>query len=1552
MPELRAGAKACSAAPAIECLFLGIQLNSETSKATHPRCDEDETVQSDIRESNAGAKRWPAGVVGFSSSSLIDCDFRIVIHFVGRMMKSPGKPGKRARHRGGRRTMITNYPTLLAALRKLASSNEDGFEGLVRDCLALMCKRTIRLKKSGPQGGSDMVADKDVLLPHIQVEAKRFGLNTKLPLDELKAKLGEVMDDDLSIDVWALALSREMKEPDWSQLESIAAKKGVSLLCLDWRDAPGTLPPLAVVCASAPEICEARLDMDVSLDLANIAAHQGFDALRDEIVRKLNAPEAGWDIAAMSARDWLEETLSSKQKARKRLHSDAKVLGDAIFVRRPKVEAALTNWQQTEPTKLAAILGDEGRGKTWATLHWCEEQSKREAAPMCLVVSAKDVAPGEAHEVIAQVLHGVMPLANIGVLGRRVRRWLTADPKSTGRRVLLIVDGLNERWDFAWSKFAEAFTADELGGRVSVLLTSRRVYWQDDLMGLKSLDPEPVVIDVPEFSDAERDDLLVQHGIDKKSLREKLLDLMRIPRFASLAIALRDKLEHIEDLSIARLVLEDWRARLARTDTLKVDDEGLLAFVAKLGEEVRADNTFTISAKAITERLGADSGEGKDYYRGTIDELVSGLWLEKTGKPHQYKVNDALLPYAIGLDLGLRLENAADGSAASNIIADYEEQLNGADYGARILRAATTIALIRNKTKPEAKRALVNAWLEAKNFSPQDFQELWPIVTCDPDLFFELADKHFIDQPVRREHGEVLIKALANASRWANVRTLLIKRLPNWVAGVGQDPVAWHFGQSKPEDERIKRTADNRALWLEAEKNYPRKLSAQLVERKRDHRAEAAFSILSFVKRAPFIEVLLLWVLARSIMGFEVGYEALNWICRRNREDDAELVAALKAEIATLRSFDNAVANRVADGLERAMALPGVVAPTVAPKGPPDRLSMAGNGELVWSKGTRPPDMEAPTLVAHLSKFAANPDAWPSEADEKMLREWVSASIASKEMGNDELGPAVPIAVSRWAPKEGAALTREALSAAIKAGNPPDRLERYLLIFGDDERAALAELATKELEASTNERDAKNKKYLQRNAAVIGLIGRSAAEQIAAIANLDEFSFSQSVAQLMAPLGADDFRQVLKHIDGGTLNQKLGWLSYLNIVDLPDVLPPEAMKLVALTKHDNEAVRGQAIVAISATNDSTLGKAFVASAWSYQPGQKREEAIFGTYLLAIHGVDEPFEAIRARIVPQGLAYLIKRRGLRAEELNILLEETKAAFAQELSGKVGGRSYGHHFAASKVWDQLVEMDDGSLIELTRALAKKHLIGFFDYLPLEDVLAAIMRKKPEAGAQIWQEVRTRQRSSNMASGEVTLMPFTMGEHEALVALRKGLLSEAKSDADINVLVRAAIDGKHEAWLVDECRKLLAGNVEEIAAAITIASFLDMTNATEALWTDIRKLELSGWLAEVRSIAGNRISRTLWARHWFDVFVKEKDPDIAYGYLALFVDCAGRRAFNYARTCVNDAHHSDIEERWRVHLDATADARRQMVKKNADERGRVLYATAKVDWIAPWY
>ena len=179
-------------------------------------------------------------------------------------------------------TSSTQFEPILAALRVMDDTGPSGFEGLVRDALEVLCGHKLYLVKSGAQKGKDIAGDPSASAPRIAIESKRFRGTTHLALDEMKQKLQEACETD-DLDTWGIALSKEMVEPDWSEVRQIAEKHGVVPVVLDWRDANGSLPVLAAIVANARGTVESRLTGIPAGLIDKVIAHPQYDATLQDL---------------------------------------------------------------------------------------------------------------------------------------------------------------------------------------------------------------------------------------------------------------------------------------------------------------------------------------------------------------------------------------------------------------------------------------------------------------------------------------------------------------------------------------------------------------------------------------------------------------------------------------------------------------------------------------------------------------------------------------------------------------------------------------------------------------------------------------------------------------------------------------------------------------------------------------------------------------------------------------------------------------------------------------------------------------------------------------------------------------------------------------------------------------------------------------------------------------------------------------------------------------------------------------------------------------------
>ena len=180
---------------------------------------------------------------------------------------------------------------LHAAIMGLDHSGSNGFEGLVADLLSAVTGTPFTTQKSGSQHGTDALASTF----RIGVEGKRYGESTRLPLDALKAKLIDAATSQPDLELWILATTRSIDPNDKRSLDDLGDSHGVATLVISWDVGAFLIPPLALLCAMAPQAALAHFQNDpqVARDLAGIAAEQGFDWQSQQLRDQLNRADIG-----------------------------------------------------------------------------------------------------------------------------------------------------------------------------------------------------------------------------------------------------------------------------------------------------------------------------------------------------------------------------------------------------------------------------------------------------------------------------------------------------------------------------------------------------------------------------------------------------------------------------------------------------------------------------------------------------------------------------------------------------------------------------------------------------------------------------------------------------------------------------------------------------------------------------------------------------------------------------------------------------------------------------------------------------------------------------------------------------------------------------------------------------------------------------------------------------------------------------------------------------------------------------------------------------------
>ncbi|MCW0236330.1 MAG: hypothetical protein OJJ21_22220 [Ferrovibrio sp.] len=1466
---------------------------------------------------------------------------------------------------------MSNFEPLLTALRNKKAQSSSGFEGLLRDLLKAISGRDFMLSKGGEQGGTDGRTPFDLSKTCIAFEAKRFGANSKLQFDEVEAKLVEAIRTKPEMDVWILVISKEMKEQDWTRLRAYAEQHGVTAICLDWRTGPGNLPLLAALCAAANHVSTAHLPKNVGASLKQAAKHPEFAGTVDNLRQLLVSPEVGFPIAREATYKWIRKVVSSRSDARFHLRSDADIRGPGVnYVVRKGPNEAMNNWLNSSDVGPAVVIGDGGRGKTWATLSWSLNTFSAADGPMFVILPARDANPNLDPELlIATAINRATTEISIDRLVQRVRRWGALIDRP---RFALLIDDLNQAWSTDWDALVRKFQQEPWRDSVRLLLTSRTQYWRDDIQSLKGASHKPFSeITVLDFDKPELTEFLRLNGTTLEEIPRGLHKIVHVPRLAKLALTLQSRFRDSEDITATHLVLEDWRSRIdERGSAIRLTDEKLLDVIAELGREALPDTKFSITQSRLAAILGKESGRDSDYYQSTISEIVEGHWLKASDLPHSYKINEDLLPYAIGLDLAKQVESLTDPLAIQEIIAEYNEHLRGDGLGVAILRAATAMTFIQRRATREARSILLKAWLESQNFGTGDFSEFWPLIAIGPEVVIDYAEGLWLSDPYHYHEKEVLCKGLANATKWQPVLQLLAKRMPRWCGTFQFDRFHEKHSSIPYSEERASYTRQHLDAWKAAETQYGRPLAQNLWECMATQGITSALTILSYVPRLPFIDTILTILLSRSVMGEDQFVKELEWVLRINEFDHDELEAALMGELRNLVGLKNVTGNTMATFLGRAIGTPQAAA--LAPGFPPlkfsyraqdERRGFVRNGTTIEWRHRGPVDQKyvagtqwlnalsyyGPHLTLHLSRKASSAL--------KTLTEMLAPEMVDSKLNSGSL---MLSGLARWAPEKCASLMKELyLSAARDPMEMPkwlmDALPGCFLFFDDGYKASLLRIVRRKLKEPPLDDEKQENRRLWRlhTLSIAAMRGKPAREQIAELFSyLPRLLLDKNIVDSLSdPTTADvDFVFNQWIANGDVITQRLG-LNYLNNVKLPE-LPESAKLALELIKSPDKNLRGDAMEFIWRSDDQRLGEAVALSDWSFEVGQESTEAIGGTLLICKFGKKLRFEDAVKRIHRPAIGKLVEKRGLLPSEVQAFRDELWSLI--DLMGKTRTYTvnYGNDFKAEKAMKLALSMNECELIYKLRDAAQAGLVfGLFDSFPLVRFIRAAFELDVVAAVDIWRAVQKTHRRHSMRAGDLDAVIFDAPLNDAVDAVWREVVGEANTDKDLFTRITNLLLNGQEAWIASFAYgELLQKNPAHIARGITVAGFLHNTPVAQALWSIIDAVPLEGWLDHIREKAKRTFIRNSDGCHWLTEFLATEDPEKAYGYFQLFHDLLDDRFIVWARPLIAAAK-PDLSEDWLFHIDATEVVRRDRRKTVLSERDSALFYTPVSRELAPW-
>lgn len=779
---------------------------------------------------------------------------------------------------------MMNHTPLSVYLRRIDASGPLGFEGLIAQLLEKLTGLNFRLAKAGYQAGRDL-GSRDWEANVITVEAKKYG-TTALKERELIGEVSQANWETPDLDLWVLATSREVDTLLVERLTRACQERGFEFLHLS-TDEGGT-GTLDTLCAIDPELVLQYLRkhtspderQDIQHQLEGIKGSKQFNEQSTRLRRQLLSPFTGFASWARHQRILFLKHLQSEEESRVAFGQILNVADDDVrFVHRYDAWREYDSWlaawgQKRQPL---VVLGDAGHGKTWSVAAWLKERTENQEdfSPVLFVPSFDAVSQSELREIILKRMSGYHNMLSKEQAESRLNRWLTGAPRSNSPLLIAVLDGINEKGSPRdWLALFEEAALGMMRSRIGIIVTCRTGFWERNFADLA---PSVHTYTQGPFSERELVDALAFHNLSHTDISGDLFPLIRNPRYFDLMVRHREKMAQSGDITVARLIYEDWRDRVRRKRNLSdLPHQDFQNLIRDLSAQ-HLNRVQGMRDREIGELLpvGVDAND-------ILSELKTGGILVEVGS--RFRVDSAYLVYGFGLLLVDELETAwAKKQSQQDLreaLADTLEPHEDMDLKAEICAFAALHAL-RVQATLEIRVVLLEAWIRNRNAPDSAERDFIAYIPLDPRAYFELAEECWQAHVDNRWVQELLLKGFLRWSENADIQRSLESITEKWLGFVHPHGFSYQRGKD-----------GSRALQIheEIERRIGQPLTPgplafagyQLTVIEDDgllRLGNFALALISHLSRKRFFRALVTGIVAEAVMGFWATRDNLyQWI--------------------------------------------------------------------------------------------------------------------------------------------------------------------------------------------------------------------------------------------------------------------------------------------------------------------------------------------------------------------------------------------------------------------------------------------------------------------------------------------------------------------------------------------------------------------------------------------------------------------------------------------------------------------------------------------------
>jgi hypothetical protein len=999
---------------------------------------------------------------------------------------------------------------------------------------------------------------------------------------------------------------------------------------------------------------------------------QGTDAETIRAVMQdvlVNKAQPDYEIWRAELNNYFSNSLKSKQASLTAFKQVIDIQNQNVnFIKRLELSDRLDNWYSVwkNEHKIFMLTGEEGDGKTWGVAYWLEQKiQKTPGFPPVLFLPSSSKINREAVEIVSELIAQILD-RTIEVSKNNVKYWLDQQVEQQPTLVL-ILDGINEHHKFPlWLDLINTFSDSPWKDQVAVIVTCRQEYWQSN--SPRYLQPEEY--NLASYNEVELTEALRANDLNYSEISKNLIPLISKPRYFDLMVRYREKISASGDITVQRLIYEDWKDRYDRKTSISLSDDdfqGLIRELAVKHVKIINENIDRLNTRKIS-KLEIDSIIPSMNDKLEVFNEIKSSGIIKGGRG-LFKVDKNFLVHGFGLLLVEELVQTIElgDVELEEIASQWLEPHAAMDIKGLICQAASLISLNDTAIPLRVKITLLDVWVSSQNPSEDTEKDFIAYLPLAPEAYIELAEIVWSAEINNSWAQELLMSAFKhwlNNNRFIAVLNPAIERWLGFVHRFGFVTYRRNRQEDDLRDEINKRVGQELQLGAFSFHGY------QLTAIEDDgllRLGRVALGLISLLPKPDYIRAISIGCLSEALIDYPSKYDLFQWVILTSKEP---IWNEIETEVIKLTSLMNFSANQSAYrllsfiGNSQSKIIQETFPDNLFPREPWQKELFSDPCRFRWKKEDcqiclERTDLNLHTIAQGIQPFCLNPNfVIPEDLRGKLLtlisdidETKIWSSVYSNSDTNHYEQYEIPLCAYVHSPI--ADKIRQIIQGIVSRSGDSLRqlsfrlLDHYLL-FGKTERKyilqAWLDFSSKFEEIGEDEELAHSKiftlvlKDLDAEQQLDYLLWRSELVQ-------DELSIQTSFKSLII-----NKNKLQKLINGKTPIglTRIFWFisrSYNN-------LSKETVKEVVypLTKHHDSLVRFTTLKILYLSQIEELIIDFIHGSWKWSHRHNYWENHWGSLILAKYGKDETYSALSLRVDPAYLGILISERGMVSHEV--------------------------------------------------------------------------------------------------------------------------------------------------------------------------------------------------------------------------------------------------------------------------------------------------------------